>query len=371
MLKSKDINSYKIDIWSLGIIFLELLFNKYGILNSLNEFIIIQYILNIIGLENVSKKYLDILLEKYPSINLNEYPKSNNFYRYLIKYTGDYEYTLIVDLLQNMLKFDPHERYNYTQIINHKFFDSIRYLHPDIIITELPIEKKLLNLEYNINYDYIKNLNPYYIKNREYLCSLIINFYKYDKLNLLSYNISFAIKYLDIITSLVKIENNEILYYVIYAINFQKTIHTFDYLSIISIFKKFIKLKQDKFINININEKIDENIFCEKYNNICDKIKFNFNICCPLCYEKLLVDLVDENKDFIDNSEIIKYFRNIILKCQISDKLYKTNIYILVQCCFILIYTKFKVSNKYIENIFNSVTLDHSNIIKKIKKLIA
>ena len=93
---------------------LELLFNKYGILNSLNEFIIIQYILNIIGLENVSKKYLDILLEKYPSINLNEYSKSNNFYRYLTKYTGNYEYTLIVDLLQNMLKFDPHERYNYT-----------------------------------------------------------------------------------------------------------------------------------------------------------------------------------------------------------------------------------------------------------------
>ena len=113
---------------------------------------------------------------------------------------------------------------------------------------------------------------------------------------------------------MVKIENNEILYYVIYAINFQKTIHTFDYLSIISIFKKFIKLKQDKFINININEKIDENIFVKKYNNICDKIKFNFNICCPLCYEKLLVDLVDENKDFIDNSEIIKYFRKYYIK---------------------------------------------------------
>jgi len=371
LLKSKDINSYKIDIWSLGIIFLELLFNKYGILNSTNEFTIIQYILAIIGLENISKNYLDILVVKYPSLNLNNYPIGNNLHRYLVKYTASPEYILIFDLLQNMLKFDPHDRYNYSQIINHKFFDSIRHLHLDIVAKEIPIENKLLDLEYDLNYDYIKKLNPYYIKNREYLCSLIIQFYKYDKLNFISYNISFCIKYLDIMASVEKIENNEILFFVIYAINFQKTIHTFNYIDIISIYKQFLKFRQDKIIDLEIDQKINENIFCEKYINICNKMKFNFNICCPICYEKLLENLVDENKNLIDNSEIIKYYRNIILKCQISDKIYKTNIFVLVQCCFILIYTKFKVSNKYIQNIFNNVTLDHSNIIKKIKNLIA
>ena len=368
-----DLNTYKIDVWSVGIIFFELLINSCGVINAYDNNVALRNILYLIGLNNISKKYQDDLMT-VDGFNPLNYPQDNMFDTYLIRFKDHPEYDDIKDLLVNILNIDPEKRFSYYDILNHKLFNDIRETNP--VPLKLKEYEKLNLLDYHIDYNFIKKNNSLYFENRHKYCDTISKYFLkyYISVNekQYEYDISYCISYLDRMASIEVLDLDNIIYYIIAAICIQKTIHHKEYNSIQKICNEFNTLKILSTICISSIYIIDYNLVYSIFNNICEKLAFNFNIGTPILYDKLLINLKDATTlvDYSNNKLIEDEFKNIILKCQIHNKTCLINHILLIECCFMLLYTKYNITNEYINNILENLTLNHSKIIQKIKSIL-
>lgn len=197
-------HSEKMDIWSVGIIMLELYRKKVGFVCGSDEADQIKKYIEIFGLPNqgiytntdnwiaLSQKY-NINIKNIQSINFN-----------LKKYCEHYEIDEYgYELLQNILQIDPEKRISAHDALHLTYFkDNYKAKHFE--------KKEYINLysienEY-ISYENIKKMNGNFIKN-EFRVNLIYRLLE----AILKYNIKsveeifFALKYSDIILSRVDV----------------------------------------------------------------------------------------------------------------------------------------------------------------------
>lgn len=182
----------KIDIWSVGIVMLELYTQRNIIKDSTNY---LEEILDYITTFNIfdSKIYDESIkkIEKDYNIDIMDYinnnKKCNNNIDDIISKINDND---LCDLLRNMLQINPSNRYSTEQILKHKYFSNI------FDINDIKKPKQQYN---KTIYSYFHN------KNRLSFINKII--YYQDKYNL-DENIFYSITYYDIINN--KLNNNDI-----------------------------------------------------------------------------------------------------------------------------------------------------------------
>ena len=141
------------DMWSVGIVFLELLKKRNGIFN-----LIINQEMRI---EDKNKLILKNILENYYDINLHETHNDNTKYNIIINKISNDEYNsfeaklksnLLTDinnedkeLIENLLQIDPSKRKTAEEVLNLKMFKDLQYQFEDS------------NFEYQVE-DYTKYL---------------------------------------------------------------------------------------------------------------------------------------------------------------------------------------------------------------------
>jgi serine/threonine protein kinase len=161
-------NNYKMDIWSMGIIFYEMIMKKNGIISSnksseqLNNFI--KYIDN----NNVNTDIYKLLENRKIKYSI-EYNKDNSIFTILKNINFDRDG---IDLLEKMLKFDISERINCSEALKHPFFDSVR-------------KNKIINYNFINNFNNLKYLKIKieHISKINYNRQYIINVLKSSNIN--------------------------------------------------------------------------------------------------------------------------------------------------------------------------------------------
>jgi serine/threonine protein kinase len=136
--------SKKTDVWSLGIVFIELtigklLYKKIPLFGKNGD----------ICWEHTMLKYLEIL-------NIEDEIEDDD----------------LVDLLKNMLNFDRKKRFDINDVINHKYFSSFKY-EKEINIFRMDINKIINKMELNVKIKekLLKNCEKYFLTNKDVLIS--------------------------------------------------------------------------------------------------------------------------------------------------------------------------------------------------------
>lgn len=169
-LKKLFTYNFSNDIWSLGIIFLELLIGYNPVADLYNN-----YRLNYNNTKSIEKK-ICIKLKDFEHINLSE--KIHDIYTNK-KYTEEEKYNILyyMDIVKKMLKVNPNERY---QTLEEIYYDLN--------------SEKIKNFKKTFNYNYPNIDNEFFLTFRKYYYERIIQLC--EKLNLVD-NIPFVIDLLD------------------------------------------------------------------------------------------------------------------------------------------------------------------------------
>lgn len=304
-------NNETMDMWSLGVIALELLTNNHGIFSASNERQLIRKIINYIGMPK-EQEILNIILEKKIIKIFPLEHKKVDIKQLCIKYIDD---ELCGDFLEKILVWNHLERLSPIDALQHPYFsdninnannaNNISTLHSD------PIQR-LQNIP-DIIIDY-KVLNNKYLSQRQ---NMILKFTIIYKI----FNFSFVdfvliIKYIDVLHyKCINIKTEYLDFILISMCYICKIIND----SELSINKLLILLNtyqtDDYTINTfihNMNSYSDEN-FNIMINNILDNMVDSFNITFLGFYEKIFPEL------FCDEciNKYLYYFIHISLLCDI------------------------------------------------------
>jgi serine/threonine protein kinase len=163
LLLNESIYRTEIDMWSIGCVFAELLINKpiFGIDKNDPE-MELEAIIKIIGSPS------DNDLERYRMINGDDYinriiPKEvypNNLRNFIDQHRIEKINDEIFTLLNNLLKFNPRQRYTIEEALNDPFFKDIKYLENKRVL-ENEIKNKIKGGNYSKIVDKSQNNNIY------------------------------------------------------------------------------------------------------------------------------------------------------------------------------------------------------------------
>jgi casein kinase II subunit alpha len=128
LLKGFD---YKIDIWAAGIIFAEMLFQKYPFWKPEEDIVILENIYNMVGAAKFSN-----YLKKIGSTSAFDFMKNpskgQNFESYFEREVNDEIMNNLedkkngIDLIKKMLDIDPNSRLSAEECLKHPFFNSVK-----------------------------------------------------------------------------------------------------------------------------------------------------------------------------------------------------------------------------------------------------
>jgi len=163
LLLNECIYRTEIDMWSIGCVFAELLINKpiFGIDKNDPE-MELEAIIKIIGSPS------DNDLERYRTINGDDYinrviPKEvypNNLRNFIDQHRIEKINDEIFSLLNNLLKFNPKQRYTIEEALNDPFFKDVKYLQSKKVL-ENEIRNKIKGGNYSKIVDKSQNNKIY------------------------------------------------------------------------------------------------------------------------------------------------------------------------------------------------------------------
>ena len=149
--QKKYICTDKVDIWSYAMIIISFLRGE-----TLFDFFQIS---KAFTLRQPTEKEVDNYIFNKINLIFKEDTINNNLNIILSKYVPSKELESLIDLLSNMLKFDPNERFSIEQVIDHKYFsmDPLNRKNP-----ENPI----------LPYNFKRNIQSSICKNGDCVCSI-------------------------------------------------------------------------------------------------------------------------------------------------------------------------------------------------------
>jgi len=164
LLGKKKYNE-KMDIWSIGCVFTEIMTGNI-LLKGENEIDQIYKIFNMMGTPN-NENWRDI--EELPYYRKSFPYFQNKINKYISKYTKSDEF---IDLISKILVYDPEKRLSSYEIMIHPYFKNFNGTN---FVNSLYCHDKLLNID---PYNYYKqnNINPYnyYNKNKNNYIRVIV-----------------------------------------------------------------------------------------------------------------------------------------------------------------------------------------------------
>lgn len=195
LLEIKELmNNPSIDMWSFGIILLEIITNTSGIISARTERKMIEKLINFFGMPNNQK-----MLTKLNEINIKIEPNKVDLEKICLLSGFD---NLFADFLKKLLDWNPEYRLTPSQAIRHPFL--IAHFEEDILInydifSDMYYPRSVIDLEY------IKENNKYYYANRYDIILKITNMV--DIIGK-KHELSLLINYLDRIASIKPLLSN-------------------------------------------------------------------------------------------------------------------------------------------------------------------
>jgi male germ cell-associated kinase len=344
----KNVNNYKIDVWSLGVILVEIIRNKMGLFPYLKEEEVMYTILDFIGLKRINEKWLNILKDKKYFIKryVDKTPKVDIFFENLSNIiVDDDEREKVIDLIENMLKFDPDERFDFYDIYNHDFLGNEKLERLDILT-------RLNSLNYlKIDFGNICKINQWYLPARNYVVDNIKQLSKINSNNLKI--ISRTIKIMDIVVSRIKLDMkliNEyisIAYYLANIINGCKISRN----NFISYTRVYIKLIPNEIIGLNKLNSLNE-----IYKSMTNALNLDMNIYTGIYYEYLLIA-----SGFVEH--IDEYYETF-LRVQSHSPLISFSDESLARISIYIMKNKYSLNNDMIDRFLQNINVFEKDIVK-------
>lgn len=282
------INNSTIDMWSVGVIILELIVGKNGFFKGTDEKEVLHKIIKYIGYPTDEKISRQIKMKLKKDIifdtDINDIAISHNI-------TPD-----CFDFIRKCLEIDSKLRLDPQTALSHPFLTNINPI-PDILYvpTSLNISLKNLPSYHSISKKYIINKNPTYLNERSFYINVYLKTSKF--LNASFIELILFISYTDKIMSLCNMSKYKKELLAISILNISMMVVDGSCL-MLDTFKNYIDIDCDSITNDDI-----QNCICEL---VC-LLNFPMSICTYASYNKLF--------ETIDNAEpIIITFKHLCMK---------------------------------------------------------
>ena len=281
------------DVWSLGIIMLELLLDMPGIMSGHDEKDVLRKMAYLFGEESF-QCYSDVISVEYKNIINGNISRFSMYFNIIKKSMTTKEFKMASDLIQKMLEFDPNKRATFIDVYNHEFFGNTP-IKPKSLLD------KLDNLQYIAisHVDIMKNHDIREKRKHNYeliikLCNACFNSTETEL-------ISSVLKITDIVVGKILLDKTSWSRYVIYAFDVVCGVYSFN--------RPYIcEMIQDFDTNYDGTSKYISSAICE-YNNMCRELKYNINANTGICYVRLLEE---------SNTEDMTLYRETYLAIQKS-----------------------------------------------------
>lgn len=341
-----DHNNYKMDVWSLGVIAVEMLLCKTGFFPFDNEKNLLIGIIRMMGYENIPERYIEKI--KQSNIDINYFKNENcKLGDVLDTIKNNPEYEDVIDLVYGMLQMDPNKRFDFVDVYNHKFLNNVP-------VRRKSVTEKLNNMTYNIpNLNFIESNNVWYIDERDNMIKKIkkvINFYNYNE-----QLISLSIRLLDLTLSTIILENEVSDYCVSIVIHHVIVYNSSKYRDCFDIFKIINSCYVGSSITNNIKS---------IHKQFCEKMSFRFNVHTGIYYHYIL------QKPTIDfNSKTVNDFNKAFIDAQSDIKLLECNDESLARIATLVTKTKNNLCEEDIEAFLISLNEFELNAANNILEL--
>lgn len=339
---------YKIDIWSMGLVIYEM-FGRKSYLPSKIENDHVKIIENLMRRthpnENLNYliKGINDKFEK-DSVNFNEEKFGTNYTdRFLwkdnkiTKFNEESGTNLhnLEDLLFGMLRFDPYNRYNIDDCLNHKIFTKYRYLldeYEEKYLSKIKPEERIIKIQDNFERDYaveiiseIFNNKNNYIYDREKHKKISKKYFWYSH-RILFHTIDLFDQYLNLL-----VENNQKKYSEEKVVN-EKYINGYYMnideikMTVYVILYAFFKFFSTFSVDLTFKEfvfTIDNTVNVDgKYNDEAEKLEIEIfiNKLFLMTYNVTLFEIADDFNKVNDPSSIIKLFTIYLNNPTINNK---------------------------------------------------
>lgn len=290
VLFEKPTQCGKMDIWSVGIIMIDMLMMKKGNIAGYNVTDQAKEIFSNLGFPNESdlKLYSDKI--KYHKIKKDNCD-SPLYLKGICKNRGICESG--VNLLNNLLQYDPDKRISALDAINHSFFFDIHGIYP---IININCSKSLEISELDVDIDGILENNEWIVKNKIVKYDVIKYFMIYYGKIIGLCQISLAIKVFDYITGIIKMTSDNVMIYATTIMGIIIKLFT----SIALKYKKMCELCQISYIG--------SKSFMKYESYILEKLKWNIYYRTPMF---IFMKYMGNNTD--EFTEIMKYMLIMVM----------------------------------------------------------
>jgi len=260
------------DVWSLGIIMVELLLDMPGLLSGRDEKEVLCKMAYLFGEESF-QCYSNVISSEYKNIIKGHASRLSMYLNIIKKYMSIKEFETVTDLIQKMLQFDPNKRTTFIDVYNHDFLGNVP-IKPKSLLD------KLDSLPY-ITVSPSKIMKNYGIREkRKHTYNLIIKLCDAYIDGPSTELVSYVLKFINIIGEKILFDKTSCDRYVIYAFDAVCGVYSF--------FRPYM-CEMIKYFDSNYDgtSKYIENTICE-YNNMCREMKYNINAHTGICYVRLL-----------------------------------------------------------------------------------
>ena len=341
-------NNSKIDVWSLGVIFIEMLIQRCGVFPQNTEKDLMQNIIDVMGYDSLPKSYTDafIKLNIGTFVNTKTCGKLDSI---LEQFIANPEYCDIVNLIKGMLQVNPNNRFDFIDVYNHTFLGNEKIYKPSII-------ERIDNLTfYPVDLSYIVKENDWYIEKRQDVIlkiKTLSRVFKYD-----TNMISLVLRLMDMIVSNLKLRSTKNCDYVIVvAFNLVVVYNSSDRHEC----KKLYELiSSEPYTDHTLHRLMETNKF------ICENMEFKFNINTGIYYDYVLLETF-KNEPFID--KMIDDYASIFVTVQSLMSLIEYCDKSLARISIHIIKHKYKLVNSIIDNFLIDIADNELIVANKILK---
>lgn len=314
----RDNNHKNMDVWSLGVIFLELLTGGVGIMSGMTEYEMAKMFLRLFGAKRMSI-YSDKYIRKLRDYREEDYPGTYNELLEKLKDVDEYRDNFgdIKDLLDWMLDPSPKYRADFVSVYNHELLNNTP-IKRESILERLDYRMVCVNPEHKC----ADKREAYDKRTALTLLTLLAKRHAKDDLTVVSY----AMRNADNIVCMPDMKHVEISIILMCSFIFAAILHNIELPIPCRMFERWSKKVNGDFNNVKRCVEI--------YNILCIRLNFNINGHTGINY----VNLLSQGSD--TNIMTTRLFQEVYLDIQVNTismsitdrSMAKIAMYVLAKC---------------------------------------